>query len=802
MAELLSYSHDAVQDLLSGSSPEGDFCQGFGQTMSSQLLGGGSGAVHVAVGKSVEKAVALLQWSFNTFQGDEICLLHVHRPSPLIPTLLGKLPKSQANPETVTAFINQERREAMKLLSNYLMKCSRARVKASVVTIEADEIHKGIVHLVVRHAIKKLVIGSIPKSHKASYAAKHAPSYCEMWFVNEGKLICTRQATESSISTLPNSDRNEAETYAAGMTPSAGLLSVENLWDPLYSESASSRNRITFPECTTSSSSTSSFSGCTTSDEPAYSVSRAKFMEESLLFEHAELKMDVNELSDEANLELVQSEKLGAEAIEGISKVKSLEDAHSGEVKHHADSENAPVIQEQEKLLKERDKMTCQLQKTVQSISLLESRARETNLRCEEVSGELKFMQASIASVRQEKQKLRRQKNEEMKFVDRWRGDKPNDDSDQRILTGFAADASRLPEFSLSDLEIATCNFSESFRVGKGSYGTVYKGELEGKTVAVKKLHSYNMQRPTEFHKIAQVFAKIRNPRVVDLIGVCPGSLSLVYEYLPCGSLKNHLFNNNICHLNWKVRTRMVADIATGLLILHSFEPEKIVHGNLNPGNILLDSEYRCKLGDYGDHMLVASQTLRCPSFRHCTGSSCDFGYTDPEFHRTGMLTHKSDMYSFGLIILQLVTGKMLGGLVAQVRRAVSDGKVVSVLDLSAGDWCGYIARRLVELGLQCCGSSGRDRPEMTPSLVEELDRLCILEEQTVPSFFLCPILQEIMHNPQVAADGFTYEGDALRGWLGNGHETSPMTNLKLSHLNLTPNYALKLAIQDWLLKS
>lgn len=87
MAALLSPSHHAVQDFLSGSSPAGDFCHGFDQTMSSQLPEGGGGAVHVAVGKSVEKAVALLQWSFNTFQGHEICILHVHRPSPLIPTL-------------------------------------------------------------------------------------------------------------------------------------------------------------------------------------------------------------------------------------------------------------------------------------------------------------------------------------------------------------------------------------------------------------------------------------------------------------------------------------------------------------------------------------------------------------------------------------------------------------------------------------------------------------------------------------------------------------------------------------------
>ncbi|KAL0436561.1 UNVERIFIED_CONTAM: U-box domain-containing protein 33 [Sesamum radiatum] len=164
--------------------------------------------------------------------------------------------------------------------------------------------------------------------------------------------------------------------------------------------------------------------------------------------------------------------------------------------------------------------------------------------------------------------------------------------------------------------------------------------------------------------------------------------------------------------------------------------------------------------------MLTANQTFRCPSFRRCTGSTGVSLYTDPESHRTGAISHKSDIYSFGIVILQLVTGKTHGGLVGEVKRALSNGKVASILDLSAGEWSGYVARRLVDLGLQCCELNGRERPELTPSLVKELEHMPFLEEQTVPSFFLCPILREIMHDPQVAADEFTYEGEALRGWL------------------------------------
>ncbi|KAI3450410.1 hypothetical protein Pfo_007075 [Paulownia fortunei] len=712
----------------------------------------------------------------------------------------------------VAAFRNEERAETMKLLSTYLMTCSRSRVKPSIITSEADEVQKGIVNLVHLHTIRKLVVGAIPdfikgkkSSCKACHVAKHAPSYCEMWFVNKGKLIWTRQGsasirlpscqfatayTQNLLSWSLNSGQNEAEGSQTDITLSTITRCFKSTCDPLYSHSASS------------STSLSSGTGYVTSAEPRVSsISSAKTVEECLCIQLAELKGEVDESKDEAYLKLLEQKQLEAEALEAFNKVKALEMAHSHEVKLRMDAEDALriTIQGQERLLEEREKITQQLQKTMRNIALLDSRAQEANRRREEVSGDLKLIQASIATLRKEKQKLQGQKIEATRWLDRWRSHEQCEDANESKFIGLMGDTSELPEFLLSDVEAATCNFSESFRIGQGGYGIVYKGEMLHKTVAIKKLHSYNMQRQTEFHKAFQVLGKLHHPHLVELIGVCPESWLLVYEYLPGGSLQNYLFNNDISALNWKIRAQIVADIASGLLFLHSFRPTKIIHGNLKPENFLLDSENRCKISDYGDNTLLASQTFRCPSFRHCSGSSGVSLYTDPESHRTGALTHKSDIYSFGVIILQLVTGRTQGGLVGEVRRALSNGKVASILDLSAGDWSSYVARRLVELGLQCCESNSRDRPELTPPLVKELECMPFLEEQTVPSFFLCPILREIMHDPQVAADGFTYEGEALRGWLENGHETSPMTNLKLSHLNLTPNHSLRLAIQDWL---
>lgn len=227
----------------------------------------------------------------------------------------------------------------------------------------------------------------------------------------------------------------------------------------------------------------------------------------------------------------------------------------------------------------------------------------------------------------------------------------------------------------------------------------------------------------------------------MELIGTCPESWLLVSEYLPGGSLQEHLDSNGTNALNWKTRARIVANIASALLFMHSFRPKKIIHGNLNPGNLLLDSENRCKISDYADHMLTTGLALRCPSFRGC-GPSGVCLYTDPESYRSGALTHISDIYSFGVIILQLVTGKSGGGIVGEVRRAFSGGKVASILDPSAGEWSIYVARRLVELGLLFCQSNSRDRPELSGSLVKELECMPFLEEQTVPSFFLCPILR------------------------------------------------------------
>ncbi|XP_034887395.1 U-box domain-containing protein 33 [Populus alba] len=718
--------------------------------------------VYVALGNSIEKAVSLLNWVFESLGTRQICLLHVHRPSPLIPTLLGKLPASQANAEVVSAYRREENERTKKLFDYYLIICRRAKVEATIVTIESDQVHKGIVELVNRHGVRKLVMGAVKESCmkvkksscKENYAVKHAPLFCEIWFINKGKCIWTREASENS--------------------------------NPLQGSFSSTRS--------------SCASRCISTEMRVSSGSDPKVEEESSYSHIEEVSLEAEALGNEAFEELLKCKTLELEAMEAFSKVKIYESALVYEVKLRKEAEDAlnNTIQDQEKLLTEKDEVARKLERTMRNVSLLDIRAQEANRRCEEASGELKLIQTSILSLRHEEQRIRRQKMEAVHWLERWRSPGQAGTANCNGFLGITEELPELAEFSLSDLQTATCNFSESFKLGQGGCGQVYKGEMLGRTVAIKRLHPNNMQGQSEFQKEVQVLGKLQHPHLVTLLGACPEAWSLVYEYLPNGSLQDRLFQkSNIAPLTWKIRTRIIAEISSALCFLHSSKPEKIVHGDLKPQNILLNSELSCKICEFGICRLVTEDSLYQPSFRWSTIPKGSFPYTDPEFQRIGVLTPKSDIYAFGVIILQLLTGKPPAGLVGEVRRT---RKLASILDPSA-EWPMIVARRLVDLALQFCELSSRGRPDLTPTLVRELEQLHVSEERPVPSFFLCPILQEIMHDPQVAADGFTYEGEALRGWLANGRETSPMTNLRLDHLRLTPNHALRLAIQDWLCK-
>ncbi|KAJ4807310.1 U-box domain-containing protein kinase family protein [Rhynchospora pubera] len=322
--------------------------------------------------------------------------------------------------------------------------------------------------------------------------------------------------------------------------------------------------------------------------------------------------------------------------------------------------------------------------------------------------------------------------------------------------------------------KLATENFSNLHKIGEGSFGCVYKGFLRKTMVAIKMLHPQRLQGRTEFEQEVAIVSKIRHPNLVTLIGVSSEKLALIYEYLPNGSLEDRLAcQGGTPPLTWQVRTRIIGEICCALLFLHSNNPNPIVHGDLKPGKILLDANMVSKLTDFGNKNTFVYH------IEHPRGT---FAYVDPEFP-------------------------------TDVEDAIKGDSLHLIIDDSAGKWPFVQAVQLANLGLRCAQIHRRKRANLESEwkLLESLMKAASLsvsprfksqlDDKGIPSYFICPIFQEVMKDPHIAADGYTYEAEAIKAWHESGHHTSPMTNLPLPHPELTPNYALRSVIQEWLLK-
>nr|DAD18321.1 TPA_asm: hypothetical protein HUJ06_019784 [Nelumbo nucifera] len=314
-------------------------------------------------------------------------------------------------------------------------------------------------------------------------------------------------------------------------------------------------------------------------------------------------------------------------------------------------------------------------------------------------------------------------------------------------------------DFSFSEIEAATGNFDPSMNIGEWGYGTLYRGFLRHTQVAIKMFQPQDSQDHSDFQQEMDVVSKLRHPNLIALIGACPEAWSLVYEYLPNGSLEDRLnCRDNTPPLSWQTRIRIATEICSALIFLHSHKPHRIVHGDLKPDNILLDANFVSKLSDFGIFRLIlyvenAAGGSSTASSR--TDPKRTFMYLDPEFLETGELTPMSDVYSFGLVLLRLLTGKPASsGIVKDVQHALDNGNLEGVLDESAGD-CPFIqAKQLAGLALRCCERSQSNRPDLRQEVWRVLEpmtascggsssfRLGAEERRQPPSYFVCPIFQ------------------------------------------------------------
>lgn len=234
-------------------------------------------------------------------------------------------------------------------------------------------------------------------------------------------------------------------------------------------------------------------------------------------------------------------------------------------------------------------------------------------------------------------------------------------------------------------------------------------------------------------HSQVEVLSCIRHPNMVLLLGACPEYGCLVYEFMANGSLDDRLFcRGGSPPLSWQLRFRIAAEIGTGLLFLHQSKPEPLVHRDLKPGNILLDRNFVSKISDVGLARLVPPSLADTVTQYRMTSTAGTFCYIDPEYQQTGMLGVKSDIYSVGIMFLQLITAKPPMGLTHHVERAIEKGTFTQLLDPAVTDWPVEETLCFAKLALKCSELRRKDRPDLGKDILPELNRLRAIAEETM----------------------------------------------------------------------
>ncbi|KAK3018776.1 hypothetical protein RJ639_005239 [Escallonia herrerae] len=227
-----------------------------------------------------------------------------------------------------------------------------------------------------------------------------------------------------------------------------------------------------------------------------------------------------------------------------------------------------------------------------------------------------------------------------------------NDDIDD----GSFEKGSGPKRFTFRELSRATKDFSEEGKLGEGGFGGVYKGFLSStcSAVAVKRVSRGSKQGKKEYVSEVRIISRLRHRNLVQLIGWCheQGDLLLVYEFMPNGSLDSHLFGGET-NLLWAVRYKIALGLASSLLYLHEEWEQCVVHRDIKSSNVMLDSNYNAKLGDFGlarlvDHELGSQTTVLAGTM----------GYLAPECVTTGKASKESDVYSFGVVALEIACGR------------------------------------------------------------------------------------------------------------------------------------------------
>ncbi|KAH1196821.1 Cysteine-rich receptor-like protein kinase 2 [Glycine max] len=315
-----------------------------------------------------------------------------------------------------------------------------------------------------------------------------------------------------------------------------------------------------------------------------------------------------------------------------------------------------------------------------------------------------------------------------------------------KVVCSFAADILGATElrgpvnYKYTDLKAATKNFSADNKLGEGGFGAVYKGTLKnGKVVAVKKLVlGKSSKMEDDFEGEVKLISNVHHRNLVRLLGCCSKGQEriLVYEYMANSSLDKFLFGDKKGSLNWKQRYDIILGTARGLAYLHEEFHVSIIHRDIKTGNILLDDDLQPKIADFGLARLLPRDRSHLS-----TKFAGTLGYTAPEYAMQGQLSEKADTYSYGIVVLEIISGQKSTNvkiddegreyLLQRAWKLYEKGMQLELVDkdIDPDEYDAEEVKKIIEIALLCTQASAATRPTMSElvvllkskSLVEQL---------------------------------------------------------------------------------
>ncbi|XP_030491515.2 G-type lectin S-receptor-like serine/threonine-protein kinase At1g61480 isoform X2 [Cannabis sativa] len=328
----------------------------------------------------------------------------------------------------------------------------------------------------------------------------------------------------------------------------------------------------------------------------------------------------------------------------------------------------------------------------------------------------------------------------------RWRTNHRTESQLQNLKSAKQQDPSELCIFELDTVLAATNHFNITNKLGQGGFGSVYKGKLQdGKEIAIKRLSSSSGQGIEELKNEMILISKLQHRNLVKLLGCCIEGEEklLIYEFMPNRSLDTFLFDRSrSVQLNWATRFNIIHGIARGLVYLHRDSCLRVIHRDLKVSNILLDEKMNPKISDFG-LARIFEETIDLVNTQRVVGT---LGYMSPEYAMGGIFSEKSDVFSFGMMVLEIISGKKNSSfhyyekelsLVDYAWQLWNESRGLDLVDDAlAKSYSAAEAMRCIHIGLLCVQYHASDRPTMV-DVVSMLIKETHLP-QPKQSFFTC----------------------------------------------------------------